>query len=120
MIGVGAGIAGNAIWLSFIMAAVIASFSGLSYAELSSMYPKEAAEYNYVKNSFKRRYFSFIIGWLMIFASIVAAVTVIFGFSGYFTHIFGGNLTFVALITVLVLSLINYVGIKESSTFNII
>ena len=45
IIGDVAAIAGNAMWISFIVASVIALFTGLSYAELSSMFPKSAAEY---------------------------------------------------------------------------
>ena len=41
LIGDVAGIAGNAMWISFIAAAFIAIFIGLSYAELSSMFPKK-------------------------------------------------------------------------------
>ncbi|MDI6721511.1 MAG: amino acid transporter, partial [Candidatus Aenigmarchaeota archaeon] len=46
LLGSGAGITGNSIWISFVLAAFIAVLTGMSYAELSSMYPKEAAEYN--------------------------------------------------------------------------
>ncbi len=120
LIGVGAGIAGNALWLSFILGAIIAAFTGLSYAELSSMFPKEAAEYNYTKKAFNKKSLSFIIGWIMVLASIVAAVTVSFGFAGYFTHLFSGSVTVVATFLIILLSLINYIGIKESSTFNIV
>ena len=42
IIGDVSAISGNAIWISFILAAVIASFTGLSYAELASMFPKSA------------------------------------------------------------------------------
>ena len=34
LIGPAAGIAGNALWVSFIIGAIISSFTGLSYAEL--------------------------------------------------------------------------------------
>ena len=57
LIGVGAGIAGNMLWFSFILAAFLAIFSGLSYAELSGMFPKEAAEYNYTKKAFNKEDF---------------------------------------------------------------
>ena len=43
--GIGAGLAGNAVWLSFVIAAIVSAFTGLSYCELNSMMPKEAAEY---------------------------------------------------------------------------
>ena len=44
LIGPAAGLAGNSVWLSFIIGAIISSFTGLSYAELSTMFPKAAAE----------------------------------------------------------------------------
>ena len=47
IIGDVAGIAGNAMWISFIVAAFIALMTGFSYAELSSIFPKSAAEYVY-------------------------------------------------------------------------
>ncbi|WKT58649.1 hypothetical protein QVH35_04580 [Candidatus Nitrosotenuis chungbukensis] len=40
LIGDAAGMAGNSLWISFVLAALAAVFTGLSYAELSSMYPK--------------------------------------------------------------------------------
>ncbi|WP_245618818.1 hypothetical protein [Methanogenium cariaci] len=46
--GEAAAVAGNATWISFVLAALIASFTGLSYMELSSMFPPGAsAEYEY-------------------------------------------------------------------------
>ena len=38
LIGAAAVDGGNAIWLSFLLSALIALFTGLSYAELSSMF----------------------------------------------------------------------------------
>ena len=52
IIGDVAAVVGNAMWISFIVASVIALFTGLSYAELSSIYPKSAAEYVFAKNVF--------------------------------------------------------------------
>ena len=52
IIGYVAGIADNAMWISFIIAAFIALMTGFSYAELSAIFPKSAAEYVYAKNIF--------------------------------------------------------------------
>ena len=52
IIGKAAGIAGNNIWMSFLIGAFISSFTGLSYAELSTAIPKAAAEYNYTQEAF--------------------------------------------------------------------
>lgn len=118
LIGVGAGIAGNALWLSFLIGAVIATFTGFSYAELASMYPKEAAEYVYTKHAFQRQLLSFIVEWIMLFAVIVSATTVALGFAGYWSFLFGGNILFIAALLITAMSLLNYFGIKESARYN--
>ena len=55
VIGEAAGLSGNSLWLSFVIAAFVATLTGLSYAELSSRFPKAGAEYVYVENSFGKR-----------------------------------------------------------------
>jgi basic amino acid/polyamine antiporter, APA family len=45
IIGDVAGIAGNAMWISFVIATFIALSTGFSYAELSSIFPKSVAEF---------------------------------------------------------------------------
>ncbi len=45
LVGDAAGLAGGLLWLAFLAGAVIALFTGLSYAELASMYPRAASEY---------------------------------------------------------------------------
>jgi APA family basic amino acid/polyamine antiporter len=118
LIGKGAGLAGNTIWISFMIAAIIASFTGLSYAELSSLYPKEAAEYVYTKKAFKKKYISLFVASIMILSGIVATATVSKGFAGYFSYLFGGQATIIALSLIFLLSLLNYCGIKISAEFN--
>ena len=73
IIGDVSAISGNAIWISFILAAVIASFTGLSYAELASMFPKSAAEYIYVKHAFGINFVALFVGCLTIFVAITSA-----------------------------------------------
>lgn len=123
LIGQAAGIAGWNMWISFVVAAILATFTGLSYAELSSMMPKEGAEYVYSLTAFHRRSVSFIIGWIFLLSSIVAAATVALGFSGYFIRLFSMDAIFLVPISVgliAVLTLINYGGMKDTSVFNII
>ena len=55
LIGEAAELAGNTVWLSFVLAAVVSAFTGLSYMELISMFPQSAAEYIFVKNAFKNK-----------------------------------------------------------------
>lgn len=118
LIGEGAGIAGSSLWMSFVLAAVIAVFTGLSYAELSSMFPKEAAEYVYTKNAFRKRSLSFIVSWVLIISLIVSGATVALGFAGYFSFLFGGDKIIIATALIFLLMCLNYIGIKESARFN--
>jgi APA family basic amino acid/polyamine antiporter len=89
LIGEAAGFAGNSVWISFILAAIVAVFAGLSYAELTALFPKAAAEYVFVKNAFKNNFIAFIIGWLTAITSMITAATVALGFGGYFTEFVG-------------------------------
>ena len=117
LIGIASGIAGNAIWLAFAIGSVIALLTGLSYAELSSMFKREAGEYDYMENAFNKK-FALILGLVIIFAGIVTAATVSLGFANYFSALFKTPIVYVAILITLIVSLINYYGIKESSWFN--
>lgn len=55
LMGKVAGQAGMQMPLAFVMAAVIALFSALSFAELSSRYPSSAGVARYVSRAFGRQ-----------------------------------------------------------------
>ena len=48
IIGDAAEVAGNLLWISFIISSFLAICTAFSYAELSSIFPKSAAEYIYI------------------------------------------------------------------------
>lgn len=114
LLGEAAGLAGNAVWLTFAIAAAIAAFSALSYAELSSMYPRAGAEFEYVSHAFGRR-LAFVVGWLIIFSGILGAATVSLGFAGYFSDLVGFPVIPSAILIILVLAGILFSGIKETA-----
>jgi APA family basic amino acid/polyamine antiporter len=120
LIGEAAGFAGNSMWISFLLGAIVAVFAGLSYSELSALYPKAAAEYTFVKNAFKNNFFGFIIGWLTAITSIIVAATVSLGFGGYLTQFIELPITIGAIILIAILSVVNFIGIKESAWANTI
>ena len=120
LIGEAAGFAGNSMWMSFLLGAIVAIFAGLSYAELSALFPKAAAEYTFVKNAFKNDFFAFIIGWLTAITSIIVAATVSLGFGGYLTQFIDLPITIGAIFLIGILSIVNFIGIKESAWANTI
>ncbi|MGC9515280.1 APC family permease, partial [Methanocrinis sp.] len=119
LIGKAAGMAGNSVWLAFVMAALIAVFTGLSYAELSSIFPRASAEYEYTSRAFGRK-LAFVVGWLIIFSGVIGAATVALGFGGYFLALTGFPVLPSALLLLLVLSIVLLWGIKISAWFAIV
>jgi APA family basic amino acid/polyamine antiporter len=120
LIGEATSLAGNSVWIAFVLGSVVALFAGFSYAELSSMFPKAAAEYTFVKNAFKNNFFAFIIGWLTAITSMIMAATVALGFGGYFAQFLNIPIIISAIILIGILSMINFIGIRESSLTNTI
>lgn len=120
LIGEAAGLAGDSVWIAFVLGSIVALFAGFSYAELSSIFPKAAAEYTFIKNAFKNNFFAFIIGWLTAITSMITASTVALGFGGYFSEFLNIPVTISAIVLIGILSIINFIGIRESSWTNTI
>lgn len=124
LIGEVLGKTGNLSWLAFILASITGALTGLSYAELSAMFPKSAAEFVYTEEAFKIRILSFILGWIIIFSGILSASTVALAFGGYLSDLISIPSIFLniifAIILVLILSVINFIGIKTSTRTNIL
>jgi len=118
LIGEAAGLAGDAVWISFVLGTIVALFAGLSYAELSSVFPKAAAEYTFVKNAFKNDFLGFIVGWLTAITSVITASVVALGFGGYLLEFVNIPIILSAAGLILILSLVNFIGIKESAWTN--
>ncbi|MDN7024191.1 amino acid permease [Methanoculleus sp. FWC-SCC1] len=114
LLGEATGLAGNAVWLTFAISALIAGFTALSYAELSSMYPRASAEYEYVSNAIGRKV-AFVVGWLIILSGIFGVATVSLGFGGYFSDLTGAPLLPSAVGIILVLAVILLYGIRETA-----
>jgi len=120
LIGEAAGFTGNSMWISFSLGAIVATFAGLSYAELTALFPKAAAEYVFVKNAFKSEFIGFIIGWLTAITSMIVGATVALGFGGYFAQFLDIPITIAAITLLGILSLVSFIGIKQSAWLNTI
>jgi len=119
IIGEATGLSGNSLWLSFIIAALVATFTAFSYAELSSRFPKAGAEYVYIENSFGKR-IAWLVGWLIIAGSIIASSTVAIGFSRYFSAIFNTPILTVAIIMLIIIGIVLIIGVQETASLTII
>jgi len=120
LIGEASGIAGNAIWISFVIAALIAACSAISYAELSALYPKSAAEFIYVKEITGSPFLGFVVGYVTVFSGIIGAAAVSLGFASYFKLYVDINPVMVAIALVLVVAVFNFRGIQLSARVNML
>ena len=103
LVGEVAGIAGMYAPVAFICAAVVASFTAFSYAELSARFPFSGGEAVYVQEGFSRRSLSTVVGYLIVFSGLVSSATLARGFVGYL-NVFAelpGTLVIVILVTAL-------------------
>jgi APA family basic amino acid/polyamine antiporter len=114
LIGTAAAGAGNAVWLSFAISAVVALFTALSYAELSSMFPRAGAEYEYTAAA-NGDFVAFVVGWLIIFSGMVGAAAVALSFGGYLGSLVDIPHVLSAALLIGVLTLIIIIGIRQSA-----
>lgn len=121
VIGKAAGIAGGSLWISFLIAAISAFLTALSYAELVSMFPRAGAEYIYIKSIFpKSSFLPLFCGTLMVFSGVCTAATVALAFSGYLQQIVPIPLWGTSVLILLFFGLVNIWGLREASWINIL
>ncbi len=121
--GIASGIAGPAILLAFFLNGIIATLTGLAYAELGSALPQAGGGYIWVKEAMGD-YAGFMAGWIDWAAHTIAcalyAVTfgaffaeLIVGFAGIsLPHTILAKVSAVGMVTFL--AYVNYIGAKET------
>lgn len=121
-IGIAAGIAGPAVILAIALGALVATFNGLSSAQLAANHPVSGGTYEYGYRYLNPR-LGFTAGWMFLLAKSFSAATAALGFSGYLLDALGADGTLLiplALAAVIALTLIVLSGIRRSNTANII
>lgn len=119
-IGLAAGIAGPAVILAVILAAMVAVCNGLSSAQLAASHPVSGGTYEYGYR-YLGSSFGFTAGWMFLIAKSASAASAALGFSGYVISLLGLTqrwwlplaLFIVALFTLIVLG-----GIRRSNLTN--
>ncbi len=117
VVGIAAGAAGPGVILSVILAGIIASFTALSFAALSSTITKEGGAYEYVYELISPS-LGFFTGWFWVFGQIVAGAAVSLGFATYMAVLIPLPVKFVAAGGCLLFMFLNLIGVKQSSLVN--
>ncbi len=120
VIGAAAAVAGSFLWASFLLAGLVAFLTVLSYAELSSMFPRAGAEYQFFRNAFPRwRTLAFLIGCLIALNACSTAATVSLAFGGYMNVFIGMPEPLIALALLSLCTAVNIAGIRQSTRVSI-
>lgn len=132
--GQGAQLAGPAITIAYIIAAITSALCALTYAELSTMFPVSGSTYSYSYVAFGE-VIAWIIGWNLMLTYLVSAAAVAGGWSGtlvgmlgtYGIHLpemlvksplAGGIVDLPAIFITGVITWLLYVGVSESAKVN--
>ncbi len=73
---------GSGAWLAFLLNGIIAIITSLSFAELSTAFPQSGGTYLFAKRALSVGA-AFSVGWVVWFASIVAAALYAIGFATF-------------------------------------
>jgi len=137
VIGEGAGVAGPAVILSFVLAAVACTFSALSYAELASSIPVSGSAYTYTYATLGE-VVAWIIGWDLILEYGVSVAAIAVGWGGNLNAFLdaafgvalpdaiakspedGGVFNLPAVFIVLAITLLLVRGVTESARVNLV
>lgn len=118
LLGAATAHAGSLVWVAFLFAAVLSALTGLSYAELSSMFPSAAGEYEYTRRALPE-WVAFVIGWTMIAGLVVAAATVSIGFGRYARYFLEIDARVAALGLLAAVSMVAMGGVKQSARLTV-
>ena len=75
LIGKAAGIAGNMVWLAFVLATVAALLTALSYASLGSRYPRAGGAAYISERAFRMPLLSFVVGLAVVASGVTSIAT---------------------------------------------
>ena len=116
LLGAAGEVAGSAVWLSFLLAGVVAALQGYSFAKFGARYPSAGGLLEYVAKGFGDGHATGITAWLTYVANAIVTAMVAVSFGSYASSMFAGGgkawiKVFAALI-ILVMTAVNIVGSK--------
>lgn len=114
LLGAAGEVAGSAVWISFVIAGVVALLQGYSFAKLGSRYPTAGGLLEYVAKGFGNGHLTGITAWLTYLANAVVTAMVAVSFGDYASAIFADEHAawskFFAVLIIVVMTGVNVVG----------
>src|SRR5690606_6265630 len=120
-LGIAAGVTGPSVIFAVVAAAAVATFNGLSSAQLAASHPVSGGTYEYGYR-YLNPTLGFTAGWMFLCAKSASAATAALGFAGYVLVLAGSSTATyrvaLALAAVALLTLLVAGGMSRSSRAN--
>lgn len=121
LVGKAAGQMGNASWLAFLVSAIAAILTGLTYATLGSRFPKAAGASFVMEKTFHRPWIAYFVGLAVLGSALTSMATAARVLTGYLAPLVAINVDgWVAPLIVGAIALVVFWGIRESLWINAI
>lgn len=122
LIGKAADTLGNAIWLAFLAAMIVAMLTGLSYACVGSRYPKAGGAAFVTQRALGKPWLSYVVGLCVMMSGLTSMATGSQAMAETIGKGLGMELPvkFVAIVIVMLVGLLIFRGIRESMWANIV
>ncbi len=114
LLGAAGEVAGAAVWLSFLIAGVVAGLQGYSFAKFGSRYPSAGGLLEYVERGYGDGHVTGVIAWLLLSANAIICGMVAVSFGNYAsTALTDGSVGWAkifAVVVVAAMTLLNILG----------
>ena len=119
--GLAVGYVGSAAIASFLVAAVVALFTALTYCEFTSIYPQSGEGYLCARKTFAPP-LAYLVGWCLVLGQTASCGFYVASLSSYFNEFVWHSPVEQAsgLVALVGLVLLNIKGTKESGTFQVV
>lgn len=120
LVGKVAGRVGGAVWAPLLLALAFAMLTACSYAELVSRYPHAGGAATFAARAYRQPVVTFLVGYCMLAAAVTSAAGLALAFAGDYLGAFVRLPPIpTAMGFLLVLSLLNARGVRESLAANV-
>jgi amino acid transporter len=114
LLGAAGAVAGSAVWVSFLIAGMIAALQGYSFAKLGATYPSGGGILTYLSRGFGEGHFAGIGSWLFFTAGSIVVAMIATSFGGYASAVVADDDPFwakvFAIALIVVMSGLNAIG----------
>jgi len=114
LLGAAGAVAGAAVWISFLLAGMIAALQGYSFAKLGAKFPSAGGMLEYINQSFGYGHVSTVAAWLGYSVNAIITAMVAVSFGSYASSVFANNdpnaVKVFAVLLVAVMTLLNVAG----------